>query len=158
MPFSYKSLALTGSLAVLMASAFVLLAPVAKAEDDVWPKLKQQTFGDRAIKAEDGAVVLEIPGTAEDASLVPLTVRVPPEVAQGLKSLTLIIDKNPNPLVAALGFGPAAGSGGERSFSTRVRIDMMSGTPARPFKEWARELAAIRRLAKKHPALAEREN
>jgi sulfur-oxidizing protein SoxY len=55
-----------------------------------------------------------------------LTVRVPPEVAQGLKSLTLIIDKNPNPLVAALSFGPAAGSGGERSFSTRARIDMFS--------------------------------
>jgi UDP-3-O-[3-hydroxymyristoyl] glucosamine N-acyltransferase len=34
----------------------------------------------------------------------------------------------------------------------------MGGTPARPFKEWARELAAIRRLAKKNPALPERED
>jgi len=107
-------------------AAFVLLAPAAKAEQDVWPELMQQIFGDRAIQAEDGAVVLEIPGTAEDASLVPLTVRVPPSVTQNLKSLTLIIDKNPDPLVAALSFGPAAGSGGERSFSTRVRIDSFS--------------------------------
>ncbi len=30
------------------------------------------------LPAEDGTVVLEIPGTAEDAALVPLTVRVPP--------------------------------------------------------------------------------
>jgi UDP-3-O-[3-hydroxymyristoyl] glucosamine N-acyltransferase len=34
----------------------------------------------------------------------------------------------------------------------------MGGTPARPFKEWARELAAIRRLAKKNSALPERED
>jgi len=126
MAFPIKSLARALSIAALAVAVLLPLAPLANADEDVWPTLKQQTFGDRAIKVEDGAVVLEIPGTAEDASLVPLTVRVPPEVAQGLKSLTLIIDKNPNPLVAALSFGPAAGSGGERSFSTRVRIDMFS--------------------------------
>ena len=65
-------------------------------------------------------------GTAEDAALVPLTVRVPPSVKQNLKSLTLFIDKNPDPKVATLNFGPAAGNGGERSFSTRVRIDNFS--------------------------------
>lgn len=113
-------------LAALVSAAFLLLAPAAKAEEDVWPKLKQQTFGERRIQAEDGTVVLEIPGTAEDAALVPLTVRVPPAVTQKLKSLTLFIDKNPDPLVASLNFGPAAGSGGERSFSTRVRIDSFS--------------------------------
>jgi len=121
-----KSLVYLRRVAALATAAFVLLAPAAKAEQDVWPELRQQTFGDWAIQAEDGAVVLEIPGTAEDASLVPLTVRVPPSVTQNLKSLTLIIDKNPDPLVAALSFGPAAGSGGERSFSTRVRIDSFS--------------------------------
>jgi sulfur-oxidizing protein SoxY len=124
MPLPTKRLAYCCGFAAL--AVFVVLAPSTKAEEDLWATLKQQTFGDRAIAAEDGAVVLEIPGTAEDASLVPLTVRVPPEVTQKLKSLTLIIDKNPNPLVASLSFGPAAGVGGERSFSTRVRIDMFS--------------------------------
>jgi sulfur-oxidizing protein SoxY len=103
----------------------VLVAP-AKAAEDVWPTLKQQAFGDRAISVNDGMVVLEIPGTAEDAALVPLTVRVPPHVKQQLKSLTLFIDKNPDPKVAKLHFGPAAGNGGERSFSTRVRIEDFS--------------------------------
>ena len=103
-----------------------LFSPAANAEEDVWPALKQAAFGERAIAAEDGMVVLEIPGTAEDAALVPLTVRVPPHVAQTLKSLTLFIDKNPDPRVATLRFGPAAGNGGERSFSTRVRIDNFS--------------------------------
>ena len=107
-----KSLVYPGGVAALASAAFILLAPVAAhADENVWPQLKQQTFGDRTIQAEDGAVVLEIPGTAEDASLVPLTVRVPPAVTQKLKSLTLIVDKNPDPLVAVLSFGPAAGTG-----------------------------------------------
>ena len=122
MPFPIKSLAVG---AAALAGLFSLSLPV-NADEDVWPQLKQQAFGDRAIAADDGMVVLEIPGTAEDASLVPLTVRVPPQVAQGLKSLTIFIDKNPDPKVATLNFGPASGKGGERNFSTRVRIDNFS--------------------------------
>jgi sulfur-oxidizing protein SoxY len=114
------------SLGYAALAGVLLLSPVAKAEEDVWPSLKQQAFGDRQIATEDGTVVLEIPGTAEDAALVPLTVRVPPSVKQNFKSLTLFIDKNPDPRVATVTFGPAAGNGGERSFSTRVRIDNFS--------------------------------
>jgi sulfur-oxidizing protein SoxY len=115
---------------VLMA-AFALLLLVAaspvRAEEDVWPALKQMTFGDRDIKAEDGKVTLDAPLTAEDAAVVPITVHVPPEVTGPLKSLTLIIDKNPSPVVAKFTFGPAAGTGGgDRSLSTRVRIDSFS--------------------------------
>ena len=123
MPLPINSLAMPQ---VPPASPPCFCSPAAaKAEEDVWPTLKQQTFGDRAI-AEDGMVVLEAPDTAEDAALVPLTVRVPPQVTQNLKSLTLVIDKNPDPVIATLSFGPAAGTGGERSFSTRVRIDSFS--------------------------------
>jgi sulfur-oxidizing protein SoxY len=120
MPLPLKTLGYA-AMAGLMLFSFA-----AKADEDVWPALKQQAFGDRAIAADDGMVMLEIPGTAEDAALVPLTVRVPPSVKQNLKSLTLFIDKNPDPKVATLQFGPAAGNGGERSFSTRVRIDNFS--------------------------------
>lgn len=123
MPILTKSVAV-GSVAAL--AGLLLLSPVAQGGEDIWPTLKQQAFGDRAFAAEDGMVVLEIPGTAEDAALVPLTVRVPPQVTQNLKSLTLFIDKNPDPKVATLTFGPAAGKGGERSFSTRVRIEDFS--------------------------------
>ena len=82
-------------LAATLAASLLALALPASAEEDVWPALKQVNFGDRAIQAEDGKVVLDAPVTALDASLVPLTVRVPPEVKDKLKSLTLIIDKNP---------------------------------------------------------------
>jgi sulfur-oxidizing protein SoxY len=112
--------------AALAASLLALAVSSAKAEEDVWPGLKQATFGDRVIEAEDGMVALDAPVTAEDAAIVPITVRVPPEVKQALKSMTLIIDKNPSPVVATFTFGPAAGMGGERSVSTRVRIDSFS--------------------------------
>jgi sulfur-oxidizing protein SoxY len=124
MPLPVKTLGSIGGAAAL--AGLLLLAPLAKAEVDVWPTLKQQAFGDRAIAAEDGMVVLEIPGTAEDAAIVPLTVRVPPHVTGDLKSLTLFIDKNPDPKIATLIFGPAQGKGGERSFSTRVRVETFS--------------------------------
>ncbi len=76
MPLPFKSLGYASAAAAL--AGLLLLSPAAKADEDVWPTLKQQAFGDRAIAAEDGMVVLEIPGTAEDAAIVPLTVRVPP--------------------------------------------------------------------------------
>ena len=118
-----------GAIATLAAVAFLAFAPAATAEEDevdVWPILKEQTFGDRPIQDEDGMVLLDAPQTALDASLVPLTVRVPPHVKGKLKSLTLFIDKNPDPKVATLTFGPAGGMGGERYFSTRVRIETFS--------------------------------
>ena len=115
----------------VLTAAFGLLLLVTasplRAEEDVWPALKQTIFGYRDIKAEDGKVTLDAPLTAEDAAVVPITVHVPPEVTGPLKSLTLIIDKNPSPVVAKFTFGPAAGTGGgDRSLSTRVRIDTFS--------------------------------
>jgi sulfur-oxidizing protein SoxY len=117
-----------GSRLAIAAVAGLLLVTASplRAEEDVGPALKQANFGDRAIQAEDDKIILDAPTTAEDASLVPITMRVPPEVRDNLKSLTLIIDKNPNPVVAKFTFGPAAGTGGERSISTRVRVDNFS--------------------------------
>lgn len=118
-----------GAIAALAAVTFLASAPLATAEEDevdIWPILKEQAFGDRQIQEEDGMVVLEAPQTALDAALVPLTVRIPPHVKAKLKSLTLFIDKNPDPKVATLTFGPAGGVGGERFFSTRVRVETFS--------------------------------
>ncbi len=96
-------------------------------EQDIWPSLQKDIFGAREVTESATAVSLDAPYRAEDAALVPLTVRVPADVSA--KKLTLIIDKNPAPVVAEFTFGPAAGNG-ERTLSTRVRIDMYSNVRA----------------------------
>lgn len=119
-----------GRLAAVIAMAVVFFAQAdgtARAEEDIWPSLRNEVFGSRAIAENDGVVALDAPERAEDAAVVPLTVRVPPSVKGQLKSMWLIIDKNPAPVAAALTFGPASGhGGGERRFTTRVRIDTYS--------------------------------
>jgi sulfur-oxidizing protein SoxY len=117
---------LRNTLALLTAAGLFIAPAAASAEEDIWPTLKQASFGDREIAEGDGKVILEAPVTAEDPAMVPITVRVPPEVRDQLKSLTLVVDKNPDPIVAKIAFGPAAGTGGERSLSTRIRIDQFS--------------------------------
>ena len=79
-----------------VALAFTITLPVANAsaEEDLWPLLREQAFGDRPIQEESGMVVLEAPQKVEVAAIVPLTVRVPPHVKGKLKSLSLFIDNN----------------------------------------------------------------
>ncbi len=130
-----KSLSRSCCLAALAGILLVLLVLPASAEEDPWPALKRDLFADRAIQAEDGMVVLDAPVTADDPALVPITVRVLSSVTQALKSMTLVIDKNPMPIVATFTFGPAAGTAGERSLSTRVRFESVS--PERAIVETA---------------------
>lgn len=116
-----------------LVAAFVAstpLSPVA-ADDDLWSMLRKDVFGEREIQDGTNFLILDAPERAEDAAIVPITVRIPPEVKGALKSLTLIIDKNPAPVVATFKFGPGFGDGGgERRMSTRVRIDMYSDVRA----------------------------
>jgi sulfur-oxidizing protein SoxY len=114
--------------AMLFALPFAALAADGDA-DDVWPSLKKDLFGAREVVEDAAALTLEAPYRAEDAAIVPITVRVPAAVAGSVKGLTLVVEKNPMPMVAKLTFGSAAGSG-ERVISTRVRIDMYSNVRA----------------------------
>jgi sulfur-oxidizing protein SoxY len=98
-------------------------------EEDFWPSLQKDIFGAREVVESTEAVSLDAPYRADDAALVPLTVRIPAAFAPSAKKLTLIIDKNPAPVVAEFTFGPAAGDG-ERMLSTRVRVDMYSNIRA----------------------------
>ncbi|WP_295558478.1 quinoprotein dehydrogenase-associated SoxYZ-like carrier [uncultured Hyphomicrobium sp.] len=113
-----------------LALAMLVAAGGARAADeDVWPALEKDLFGGRTVVEDTNAVVLEAPYRAEDAALVPLTIRIPAASAKTMKKLMLVIDKNPAPLVADFTFGPAAGDG-ERVIETRVRVDMYSNIRA----------------------------
>jgi sulfur-oxidizing protein SoxY len=116
-----------------LVAAFVASTPLSSvaADDDLWSMLRKDVFGEREIQDGTNFLMLDAPERAEDAAIVPITVRIPPEVKGALKSLTLIIDKNPAPVVATFKFGPGFGDGGgERRMSTRVRIDTYSDVRA----------------------------
>lgn len=101
-------------------------APV---QEDVWPGIRKELYAQRPIAEDDGVIALEAPVRAEDAAVVPITMRIPSSVAAQAKALTLVIEKNPAPIAASFQFGPAAGNG-ERTISTRVRVDMYSNVRA----------------------------
>jgi len=98
--------------------AFLCLAAAARAEtaDDPWPSLAHDLFADRALK-EDSTVELEAPKRAEDAAIVPVTLRF---TVPGLRKATLVIDQNPMPMAGAFTFGDKAGV---TFISTRVRVN-----------------------------------
>jgi len=114
------------SLAIAFAVAFSAAPALA---DDPWPDIRRDVFDNREVLEDDGTITLEAPYRAEDPAIVPITMRIPASVAGDVKTLTLLIDKNPAPVAATFHFGEAAG-GAERVLSTRVRVDMYSNIRA----------------------------
>jgi sulfur-oxidizing protein SoxY len=98
---------------------------------ETWPTIRADLFAARPIFEGQGVLELEAPVRAEDAALVPITVRMPAAQAGNVKSLTLVVDHNPAPIAATFKFGAAAGaSGADRVISTRLRFDNYSSLRA----------------------------
>lgn len=95
------------------------LAATDAAEDAArWDILHDMYFKDRPVEEAGALIRIDAPARAHDAALVPVRIEVEPSLR--LKSLSLLVDKNPVPLAATFRFGPAsAGSGIE----TRVRVN-----------------------------------
>jgi sulfur-oxidizing protein SoxY len=116
-------------LVAALASVAALCSGPVRAEDDPWPSIRQEVFGSRDIAENDGIVTLFGPERAEDAAIVPISVRFPASTVGTITAMTLIIDRNPAPVAATFTFGPGfrnSADVGERSFATRVRIDSFS--------------------------------
>jgi sulfur-oxidizing protein SoxY len=107
---------------VALAGAFALSVPAQADYEDIWPDLKSSVFGATDIVDADGVITLDAPVRAEDAALVPITIKMPAATAAKVKKVTLVVDKNPAPVAATFSFGAAAGEG-ERMLSTRIRIN-----------------------------------
>lgn len=118
---SVRILALTALVPLLVGAPTILRA----ADADPWPGLKTELFQNRALAEQDGVVALEAPVRAEDAAIVPMTLRFANPA--GLKTATLVIDQNPMPMAAAFTLGPDAGVG---FISTRVRVNSYSNVHA----------------------------
>jgi sulfur-oxidizing protein SoxY len=110
--------------AVLFAA---LLAAPAGAENapDPWPGLVTDIFQGREMATGDATIALEAPNRAEDAAIVPMTLRFPNSGA--ITSATLVIDQNPMPMAARFTFGDKAGVD---FIETRVRVNSYSNVHA----------------------------
>lgn len=101
-------------------------APAESAPSEAtWRSIAPDIFRDAAIGTADGLVALEAPTRAEDAALVPLTVRLtlPPGDPRSFKAVTVVIDENPAPMAGRFSFGE-----GQKDFalSLRARVNSYS--------------------------------
>jgi sulfur-oxidizing protein SoxY len=108
----------------LLAVAGLLFvgAPSALAANDPWPGLVQDIFNNRPMNDGSEVIAIEMPGRAEDAAIVPVTLRTKllPGDSRRVLTITLVIDQNPAPMAAKFQLGPDAKVS---EISTRVRVN-----------------------------------
>jgi sulfur-oxidizing protein SoxY len=120
----------TRRLLLQSASLALFLSPLAARaqtaeSDDTWKGLRPMFFGDRPIDEAPGYVTLDAPVRAEDAALVPVTLKFPPrEKGDRVVAATVIVDENPAPLATKVTRGRI--DPGEFDFSLRLRVNSYS--------------------------------
>src|SRR3954463_11124948 len=116
-----RLLCIAGVLTALQFGA--CLAPAATPDPyDPWPGLVRDIFNNRAMNDGAGVIAIEMPYRAEDAAIVPVTLRtmLPPGDGRRVVRITLVIDQNPAPMAAKFELGADAGVS---EISTRVRVN-----------------------------------
>jgi sulfur-oxidizing protein SoxY len=116
----FRALALATLLSGIMG---VCPVPATSAEgNDPWPGLVQDIFDNRPINDGRDVIVIEMPYRAEDAAIVPVTLRtrLSPTDSRRVVAITLVIDQNPAPMAARFMLGPDAQVS---EISTRVRVN-----------------------------------
>lgn len=99
------------------------LAPAATPDlHDPWPGLVQDIFNNRTMNDGAGVIAIEMPYRAEDAAIVPVTLRtvLPPGDNRRVLAITLVIDQNPAPMAARFELGQDSSVS---EISTRVRVN-----------------------------------
>lgn len=109
------------SLLGVMLGARVASAATPEAYDP-WPGLVQDIFNNRPMNDGTEVIAIEMPYRAEDAAIVPVTLRtkLPPGDGRRVLTITLVIDQNPAPMAAKFELGPDANV---TEISTRVRVN-----------------------------------
>jgi sulfur-oxidizing protein SoxY len=89
----------------------------------VWQKVRASLFQQRPIAwPADDVLTLDAPARAEDAAIVPISIRtrLPQTSERYIDRLWLVIDNNPSPISAIFRFTPDSG---RADIETRVRVD-----------------------------------
>ena len=89
---------------------------------DPWPGLVQDIFNNRPMNDGAEVIAIEMPYRAEDAAIVPVTLRVklPPADGRRVVAITLVVDQNPAPMAARFELGQDSYVS---DISTRVRVN-----------------------------------
>ena len=115
---------LIGLVTAALAATFVATASYADPPQpsDPWPDLVQDIFNNRSMNDGAGVISIEMPSRAEDAAIVPVTLRttLPSGDSRYVKTITLVIDENPAPMAAKFDLGETAKVS---EISTRVRVN-----------------------------------
>ncbi|MBR1225044.1 MULTISPECIES: quinoprotein dehydrogenase-associated SoxYZ-like carrier [unclassified Bradyrhizobium] len=117
----FHLLCIASLLSVMLVGARI--APAATPEaNDPWPGLVQDIFNNRPMNDGADVIAIEMPYRAEDAAIVPVTLRtkLPPGDSRRVLRITLVIDQNPAPMAAKFELGPDANV---TEISTRVRVN-----------------------------------
>src|SRR6476646_5418823 len=114
--YHFRLLCIAGLLCVMSGAR---LAPAAY---DPWPGLVQDIFNNRPMNDGADVIAIEMPYRAEDAAIVPVTLRtkLPLGDSRRVLRITLVIDQNPAPMAAKFELGPDANV---TEISTRVRVN-----------------------------------
>jgi sulfur-oxidizing protein SoxY len=100
-------------------------SPSPSPSEDTWLSIKDNIFDGADLADGAGLVVLETPVRAEDAAVVPVTIKatLPPGDTRSVRRFTLVIDENPAPLAGVFEVAPTSGV---TTISTRVRVNSYS--------------------------------
>jgi sulfur-oxidizing protein SoxY len=109
---------------IMLAAAGVASAATDQAADAaLWTRIQHNLFGDRDVQAApEHIIALDAPKRAQDAALVPLAIHTGMAQKPGhyIKTIWLIIDRNPSPVAGIFHFTPDSG---RADVDTRVRVD-----------------------------------
>jgi sulfur-oxidizing protein SoxY len=116
-------MSLRASVAIAIAIIMSLSFPrqsIAGDASDSWQEIAKNVFDGRPLADGSNLIALEMPERAEDAAIVPVTMRanLTPGDTRIVRSITLVIDENPSPVAATFNVGP-----GVTMISTRVRVN-----------------------------------
>jgi sulfur-oxidizing protein SoxY len=125
MKFRAPALSATIFAATIFAGSISSTALAQTSAADLWPGLVVDIFQGREIGKSDGSIALDAPMRAEDAAIVPMTLRFP--APENIESATLVIDQNPMPMAARFTFGEKAGVD---FIETRVRVNAYTNVHA----------------------------